>query len=906
MKKVTPLSINDRQLWEGTSMKQKKVYVVPHSHWDREWYFTVEDSNLLLVENMDRLLDVMDNEPEYTGYVFDAQSSIIDEYLKIRPEEKERLSKLITEKRIFVGPWYTQADSLLVNRESLIRNLMYGTRIAEKMGHSMNIGYLPDIFGQNTYLPSMFKEFDIDYSVLQRGIYTDQLNGDLNFTWKSPDGESVKANNIYFGYGPGKFLAADDEYLEERLLPILEKIADLNENTNNLLLPAGGDQVLVREHFPETVKKLNEIDMKHEYMLSDYETFMKDTWEEGNFKNVIEGELIATQKSRIHNTIRSQRYDIKKLNDIAEEKVIYELEPLASLASTIGFKYPQKWIDEMWKMLFDVHAHDSIGGCNSDDTNQEIVNRLTKVIRIADGCLNLLKKQMTKAVSRKLGKDSIFIVFHLLPKAFEGSQKVVLFTKEKEFGVRDIDGKIVALDVLNQKYISGGKTIVVTAEGEKEVEAPGYYRNEVMLREVKLPAMGYETFEVVEGGENDVLSHKFLNNRLIENENFRIFEENGALNLVVKSTEQTISDFMRFENIADEGDSYDFSPLEGDTAVYSNKVLSCYVRASAGTEFMDVVHVLNVPANLEDRKNVNISKGLTVVTRFEIRKGEDFIRVTHDIQNDVKDHRVRVLLKTSIESPEHSFGDQGFSLIQRPTVNPYMENWREQKFAEAPVPIYPLENMAGATDGELTAAVVTKGIKEYQLIKETGELALTLFRSVGLLGRDNLAWRPGRASGINNKVVYTPDAQMQGKMKFEYAIHVGKGHDVKQLFKFVDQYRGHSVSYQKQSLNTFEERLDRFEIPYPVDVLPARFSLLESTGEVFLSTMKKAHDDKSVILRLFNPSEEEQTVTLSSKHIQSVAQTKLNEKSVIDVKDEVTVRPKGYVTLKLVMKENVL
>jgi mannosylglycerate hydrolase len=886
-------------------MKQKKVYVVPHSHWDREWYFTIEDSNLLLVENMDRLMDVMENDPEYTGYVFDAQSSIIDEYLKIRPEEKERLSRLIRDKRIFIGPWYTQADSLLVNRESLIRNLMYGTRIAEKMGHSMNVGYLPDIFGQNTYLPSMFKEFDIDYSVLQRGIYTDQLNGDLNFTWKSPDGESVKANNIYFGYGPGKFLAADNDYMEERLLPILEKIADLNENTKNLLLPAGGDQVLVREHFPETVKKLNEIDMKHEYVLSDFETFMKDTWEEDNFENVIEGELIATQKSRIHNTIRSQRYDIKKLNDIAEEKVIYELEPLASLASTVGFKYPQKWIDEMWKMLFDVHAHDSIGGCNSDDTNQEIINRLTKVIRMADGYLNLLKKQMTEAVCRKLGKDSIFVVFHLLPKAFEGAQKVVLFTKEKEFGIRDLDGKIVAFDVLNQEYISGGKTIVVTAEGEKEVEAPGYYRNEAMLRDVKLPAMGYETFEVVGGGENDVLSHKVLNNRLIENENFRIFEDNGALNLVVKSTEQTISDFMRFENVADAGDSYDFSPLKEDTGIYSEKVLSCYVEASAGAEFMEVMHVLNVPANLEDRRNDNISKGLTVVTRFELRKNEDFIRVTHDIQNDVKNHRVRVLLKTSIESPEHSFGDQGFSLIQRPTVNPYMENWREQKFAEAPVPIYPLENMAGATNGELTAAVVTKGIKEYQLIKETGELALTLFRSVGLLGRDNLAWRPGRASGINNKVVYTPDAQMQGKMKFEYAIHVGKGHDVKQLFKFVDQYRGHSVSYQKQSLNTFEERLDRFEIPYPVDRLPARFSLLESTGEVFLSTMKKAHDDKSVILRLFNPSEEEQTVTLSSEHIQSVAQTKLNEKSVIDVKDKVTVRPKGYVTLKLVMKENV-
>jgi mannosylglycerate hydrolase len=892
------------QLGREISMKQKKVYVVPHSHWDREWYFTIEDSNLLLVENMDRLLDVMENDPEYTGYVFDAQSSIIDEYLKIRPEEKERLAKLIADKRIFVGPWYTQADSLLVNRESLIRNLMYGTRIAEKMGHSMNVGYLPDIFGQNTYLPSVFKEFDIDYSVLQRGIYTDQLNGDLNFTWKSPDGESMKANNIYFGYGPGKFLAADNEYMEERLLPILEKIADLNKSTDNLLLPAGGDQVLVREHFPETVKKLNEIDMKHEYVLSDYETFMKDTWETGNFENVIEGELIATQKSRIHNTIRSQRYDIKKLNDIAEEKVIYELEPLASLASTIGFKYPQKWIDEMWKMLFDVHAHDSIGGCNSDDTNQEIVNRLTKVIRMADGCLNLLKKQITEAVSRKLGKDSIFVVFHMLPKAFTGSQKIVLFTKGNAFNVRDLNGNPVALDVLNQEYISGGKTIVVTAEGEKEVDAPGYYRNEVLLRDVKLPAMGYETFEVLEGGENDLLSHKFLNSHLIENDHFRIFEENGVLNLEVKATDQTISDFMRFENVADAGDSYDFSPLEGDSPIYSKKVLSVFVEASAGTEFMEVVHVLNVPANLEDRKSGDIKKGLAVVTRFELRKGEEFIRVTHDIENDVKDHRVRVLLQTSIETPEHSFGDQGFSLIQRPTVNPYMENWREQKFAEAPVPIYPLENLAGATNGERTAAFLTKGIKEYELIKETGEMALTLFRSVGLLGRDNLAWRPGRASGINNKVVYTPDAQMQEKMTFEYAIHVGKGHDIKQLFKFADEYRGHSLSYQKQSLNTFEERLDRFEIPYPVDILPTSFSLFESTGDVFLSTLKKAHDDNSVILRLFNPSEEEQTVVLSSEHIQSVSQTKLNEKSVIDIKDEVTVRPKGYVTLKLVMKEN--
>ncbi len=67
------------------------------------------------------------------------------------------------------------------------------------MGHSMNIGYLPDIFGQNAYLPSLFKDFNIDYSILQRGLYNEQLKDGLNFTWKSPDGRDIPSNNIYFG-----------------------------------------------------------------------------------------------------------------------------------------------------------------------------------------------------------------------------------------------------------------------------------------------------------------------------------------------------------------------------------------------------------------------------------------------------------------------------------------------------------------------------------------------------------------------------------------------------------------------------------------------------------------------------------------------------------------------------------
>ncbi|MFL8939253.1 glycoside hydrolase family 38 C-terminal domain-containing protein [Rossellomorea oryzaecorticis] len=877
---------------------KKRVYVVPHSHWDREWYFTIEDSNVLLAENLDHLLDVLEKDEDYTGYVFDAQASIIEEYLKVRPENRDRLKQLVEAKRIFIGPWYTQTDSLLVNKESIIRNLLYGTKISGSFGHSMNCGYLPDIFGQNQYLPSIFKGFGIDNSVLQRGIYTDQLQGDLNFTWKSPDGETVDANNIYFGYGPGKFLEATEEYKKERLFPILEKLAEMNTNTDNLLLPAGGDQVLVREHFPETIKKLNEDSSEYEFVLSDYETFMKETWEDGaGFSNVIEGEMTATQKSRIHNTIRSQRYDIKKLNYEVEHKILNVLEPLAVIGQSLGFRYPQAWLDGMWKQLFDVHAHDSIGGCNSDDTNRDIVHRLEKVNRIADGLLNILKKQMTEAVSRRIGQDNVFVFFNPNASVFAGSVEAVLFTKSSHFKVCGLDGSEVAVEAVDQEYISGGKKIVVTAEGEKQVEVPGYYRTVVMADVKDVPALGYRTYlvEEVEDGLRKLSEDDAKTS--IENDHVKVEFVDGNVTLTQKETGIEIPGLLRFENVADAGDSYDFSPLEGDEPIFLEKGELLSVETGALSGKMIIKHEALVPANLEDRQAEVNSESLVIVTTLELRKDEKVVRVQHTIDNLVEDHRVRVLLNTGVADPASSFADQGFGLIERSVENPYMKDWKENGFAEAPVPIYSLENFAGISEDGVTFAAITRGIKEYQVVG--GSLALTLFRSVGLLGRDDLAWRPGRASGINNKVVYTPDAQMKQKMVFEYGVYVGSD-EPEVLFAETDHFVGRHVSYQKQSLNTFEERLERFEIPYPVAELEDSVSLLRIVDNpaIVMSSCKRAYDDTSVIVRFFNPTDIVQGFELDSVY-DSVAVVNLAEEVLAGAGSELEIKPKGHLTLKL-------
>jgi mannosylglycerate hydrolase len=885
--------------------KQKYVYVVPHSHWDREWYFTIEDSNVLLAENLDHLMTILENDEEYHGYVFDAQVSVIEEYLKIKPEDKERIKELVSAKRLFIGPWYTQTDTLLVNKESIIRNLLYGTRIANEFGHSMEVGYLPDIFGQNAYLPSIFSGFGIDSSILQRGIYTDQLEGDLNFIWKSPDGKTIKANNIYFGYGPGKFLAADDSYYEERLQPMLEKLAALNKNTNRLLLPAGGDQVLVREHFPETIAKLNEKDSVHEYILSDYETFMRDAWENGDFENVIEGELIAPQKSRIHNTIRSQRYDIKKLNDQVEQKIIHILEPMAMIGLSLGLKYPEMWLNQMWKQLFDVHAHDSIGGCNSDDTNADIIERLTKVDRIANGLLNILKKQLTRAISKQLGKENLNVIFNTLPAPYRGLVENVLFTREKEFVVTDLDGKELSFDLNGQEYISGGKIIVVTAEGEKEVEQPGYYRNVVLINAEEIPSMGYKALLVEEGkqGSNEMRTSTEAH---IENDLYMLHFENGKLELKNKKLGKALTDFLKFENMADAGDSYDFSHLDGDVKRILDTASLISVKKANQAEIMTVIHEALVPGNLEERQSGAETMPLQILTKFELRKGENMVRVSHEIDNKIRDHRVRVLLDTPVDNPEYSYGDQAFSVLERPTVNAYLSDWKEKGFAEAPVPYYPIENFAAVANQDSTFAVITKGIKEYEVIKEKGTFALTLFRSVGLLGRDNLAWRPGRASGINNKVVLTPDAQMLQKMEFHYGlVYLEEQFEPETLFKEVDLYRGRYASYQLQSYNTFEERLERFELPQPVKEAPSTYSLFNIDNErIFTSACKNAYEDSSLIVRLYNPASEPQAFKVSSEFYTRAVETDLYEKEGKEMEmDAITIPSKGYITLKLMKEE---
>ena len=117
---------------------KRKIHVIPHSHWDREWYFTTSRSKVYLMKDLGDVLNTLENDPEFKYFMVDAQGSLLDDYIKWRPQDKERISKLVNDGRLVIGPWYTQTDQLVISGESIVRNMYYGMKRCESFGKYMN------------------------------------------------------------------------------------------------------------------------------------------------------------------------------------------------------------------------------------------------------------------------------------------------------------------------------------------------------------------------------------------------------------------------------------------------------------------------------------------------------------------------------------------------------------------------------------------------------------------------------------------------------------------------------------------------------------------------------------------------------------------------------------------------
>ena len=73
--------------------EQLNIILVPHTHWDREWYQTFQQFRIRLVHTVDKLLDILDRDNNFSHFMLDGQTIVLDDYLEVQPEQEERLRR---------------------------------------------------------------------------------------------------------------------------------------------------------------------------------------------------------------------------------------------------------------------------------------------------------------------------------------------------------------------------------------------------------------------------------------------------------------------------------------------------------------------------------------------------------------------------------------------------------------------------------------------------------------------------------------------------------------------------------------------------------------------------------------------------------------------------------------------
>lgn len=175
--------------------KDKKAYVVTHTHWDREWRYPLWENRMKLVELMEELLEVLDTNNEYRSYLLDGQCVMIEDYLKVKPQDKDRIMKYVKEGRLSIGPWYSLPDLYPIDGECLVRNLLKGIRYSDSLGGHLNVAYESFDWGQIAQFPQIYKEFGLDTVIVAKNVSKDRAPNS-EFMWEGPDGTQVLATRL--------------------------------------------------------------------------------------------------------------------------------------------------------------------------------------------------------------------------------------------------------------------------------------------------------------------------------------------------------------------------------------------------------------------------------------------------------------------------------------------------------------------------------------------------------------------------------------------------------------------------------------------------------------------------------------------------------------------------------------
>lgn len=857
---------------------KKKVHVIPHSHWDREWYFTTSRSKVYLMKDLKDVLDTLEKNDEFHYFMLDAQASLLDDYLKWAPYDEERIKKLVEKKKLIIGPWYTQSDQMVISGESIVRNLYYGMKRCEEFGGYMNVAYVPDSFGQAGNMPQIYRAFKMEDTLFWRGV-SDDMVSKTDFIWKGDDGSKVFATQIPFGYYIGGNIPEKKEEANIFWQKECFEKAGKGSSTKHIYFPNGFDQAPIRKNLVDIIKQRNKEDSENEYVISCVEDYIADVKKDNPQLEEVNGELLIAKHMRIHKSIFSSRSDLKVENTRIQNYIVNIMEPLLTLSYRLGNEYPKDAIAEIWKLMFENAAHDSIGSCISDSANEDVHLRHKQAGDIATNLVELHSRLIATKIKNEENTPIRFTLFNLMPKTRSEVVVCEAYLPSETFALYDALGNKLAYSILEKEDISTyvlSQTIRLNPS--KEIYLPSkVYRAKIAIDTKQLPAMGY-TQVVMKWNEDSSVAKEDIN--VLENAFYNIVVNgNGSLTITNKQNGEIYQNQCILVDNGDDGDSFNYSPPRMDFVVSSKECKANVKMHSYGPLQKAVIsYVMKVPFDLTERANKQVSVDMPVRIEVALKQDNPTIEYRVNIDNNALSHRVCVLFDAKIATASN-FADQQFGIIQRPNVyveqmNLYLEglgnqkqikegesialaNWSndQSSWQEPPISIEPTQSFVALSNASMGMAIFPQGVREYEILNDSGNvISLTLFRTYGFMGKENLVYRPGRASG--EKIIETKDAQLQKEMSFTFGQYV-----------FASEFNQAAVSLEARKYNT------PIEVYEYADFLNGRLifaqedveqdgalqhTLFDMDNVSALSCFKKCEEEDGYIIRIYNPFFEEE------------------------------------------------
>ena len=883
--------------------KKKRVHVISHSHWDREWYMPLERHKMKLLDLMDTSMNLFENDKEFKSFHLDGQTIVLDDYLEICPSQKERVETHTKNGSFRVGPFYILQDEFLTSGESNVRNIQIGVRDAKKYGNLTKVGYFPDAFGNAGQMPQLLKQAGMEAIAFGRGVRPIGPNNQVEdcgqyqsvyseMMWESPDGSALMGILFANWYCNGMEIPVDEEkakaYWDGKLRDV-----ELFASTGELLLMNGCDHQPVQKDLSAALETARKLYPDIEFIHSNFEDYINSVREAVEEElTTVKGELTSQETdgwSTLVNTCSSHVY-LKRLNRQNEVLLERMAEPMSVFAEEAGKAYPQDRLEYAWKILMQNHPHDSICGCSVDQVNKEMEIRFDRSSEVAKTIIEDASAYVTEKVNTScFAKDAIpFVVYNTT--AWDKTASVTLNVNvqlDRQWDLAKGYKTMTAWNLPNYKVVDAQGNVVEATVTDKGVRF-GYdlpddsFRKPYMARFVEvtlfakdIPANGYTTYALVPCEEVPAFPMVYdASATHLENEYLCVdINEDGSLNVVDKVTGKTYSDICYFEDTLDAGNEYIYvCPPENPAILTKGKKAEVkLVENNSFKTTVEIIHTMETPVSADEEleQDRQSMKGLlsrrchrsdkvaeiALHTFVTLEKESKSLQFKLDWNNVAKDHRLRVIVPTGLDCKEH-YTESVFEMVKR--SNYHSEAWKNPSKCEHQ------QNFTAMNDAVGGVLVGNTGLYEYEILpEENNAIAVTVLRATGELGD----WG----------VFPTELSQQLRPLTVEFMLNFYAGDLVETgSYKSVYQFQTPVVTVQT----------DVHEGTYPTT-----HSFLTWKGEKLLfSNMKKKLGGDDVMVRFANYSNEPTKLYIKKDGISEAYRSNVIEEQL----DSLTVNAEGF------------